>query len=204
MGIKITIKGKVHGVGYRLFLLEEADRLLISHFYAQNVKIDDKEGLVVLIDGEKEQIEKFVEFVKKSKPADAIVEQIKIEEYKEAIMEIERFRAAFNSAQLSKIVQSGIKLLQKTDEIIGSIKEESEKTRQVVVEESEKTRQTIKEEAKKGRRTIRDESEKTRKEFGGKIDILRMDLREFMEYRLREIRIEINEIKEALKKAGIL
>jgi hypothetical protein len=49
---KITITGKVHGVGYRAFLLEEADSLLIPNFEARNVKINGKEALIVLIDGE--------------------------------------------------------------------------------------------------------------------------------------------------------
>ncbi|MEM4546926.1 MAG: acylphosphatase, partial [Nitrososphaerota archaeon] len=39
MAYKITIKGKVHEVGYRLFLLEEADSLFIPFFDARNVKI---------------------------------------------------------------------------------------------------------------------------------------------------------------------
>jgi len=36
MAVKITILGKVH-VGYRLFLLEEADRLFIPCFDARNL-----------------------------------------------------------------------------------------------------------------------------------------------------------------------
>ncbi|MDW7990293.1 MAG: acylphosphatase, partial [Archaeoglobaceae archaeon] len=57
MALKITIKGKVHGVGYRIFLLEEADSLFIPCFDAKNVKIDGKEALIVLVDGEKEQLD---------------------------------------------------------------------------------------------------------------------------------------------------
>jgi len=60
-----------------------------------------------------------------------------------------------------------------------TIKEESQKTRDelrtVIVEESEKTRETIKE-----------ESEESRAELGGKVDMLRGDLRTFMEKIPRE------------------
>ncbi|MEM4645640.1 MAG: acylphosphatase [Archaeoglobaceae archaeon] len=68
MAYKITIKGKVHGVGYRLFLLEEANSLFIPFFDARNVKINGKEAIIVLVDGDKEQLDQFIEFVKRNKP----------------------------------------------------------------------------------------------------------------------------------------
>jgi len=76
MALKITITGKVRGVGYRAFLLEGADSLLIPKFEARNVKINGKEALIVLIDGDKEQIESFVRFLKENKPEKAVVEEI--------------------------------------------------------------------------------------------------------------------------------
>ncbi|MCS7122080.1 MAG: acylphosphatase [Archaeoglobaceae archaeon] len=113
MALKITIKGKVHGVGYRLFLLEEADSLFIPCFDAKNVKIDGKEALIVLVDGDKEQLDRFLDFVKSCKPEIAVVEEITVEEFKGKVRDIEKFRASFNTAQLSKIVQVGIKMLEK-------------------------------------------------------------------------------------------
>lgn len=127
MAIRITITGKVHGVGYRAFLLEEADNLLIQNFEARNVKIDGKEALIVLFDGEKEQIESFVRFVKENKPSEAIVEDIKIEEYHGKVRDIEKFRASFNTAQLSKIIQVGVSMLKKQDETIVAVREVSSK-----------------------------------------------------------------------------
>ncbi|TDA25635.1 MAG: acylphosphatase, partial [Archaeoglobi archaeon] len=88
MALKITITGKVHGVGYRAFLLEGADSLLIPNFEARNVKINGKEALIVLIDGEKEQIESFVRFVKENKPENAVVEEIRVEEYHGIVRDI--------------------------------------------------------------------------------------------------------------------
>ncbi|MEM0215909.1 MAG: acylphosphatase, partial [Archaeoglobaceae archaeon] len=105
MAIRITIRGRVHDVGYRLFLLEEADSLFIPCFDVRNVKIDGKEALIVLIDGEKEQLEQFVEFVKSNKPEMAVVEEISVEEFKGRVRDIEKCRASFNTSQLSKIVQ---------------------------------------------------------------------------------------------------
>ncbi len=125
MALKITIVGNVHDVGYRLFLLEEADYLFIPNFDARNVKINGKEALIVLIDGDEDQINEFVEFVKNNKPEKAVVE-----EYKGKVRDIERFRASFNTTQLSKIVQVGLRMLEKQDETIKVIREESEKTRE--------------------------------------------------------------------------
>jgi acylphosphatase len=112
---KITITGKVHGVDSRAFLLEEADSLLIPKFEARNAKIDGKEALIVLIEGDKEQIESFVRFVKENRPQNAVVEEIRVEEYHGMVRDIERFRAGFNSTQLSKIVQVGLEMLKKQD-----------------------------------------------------------------------------------------
>jgi len=121
MPVKITLIGKVHDDSYRLFLLEEADYLFIPNFDARNVRLNGKEALVVLIDGERGQIEEFIEFVKTNKPEKAIVEEIKIEEFEGRVRDIERFRASFNTAQLSKIVQVGLKMLEKQDLTIGKI-----------------------------------------------------------------------------------
>jgi len=123
MALKITITGKVHGVGYRAFLLEGADSLLIPKFEARNVKINGKEALIVLIDGEKEQIESFVRFVKENRPEKAVVEEIRVEEYHGIVRDIEKFRASFNSTQLSKIIQVGLEMLRKQDETIAAVKE---------------------------------------------------------------------------------
>jgi acylphosphatase len=130
MALKITITGKVHGVGYRAFLLEEADSLLIPNFEARNVKINGKEALIVLIDGEKEQIESFVRFLKENKPENAVVEEIRVEEYRGTVRDIEKFRVSFTSTQLSKIIQVGLVMvekqdlmLKKQDETIAAVKE---------------------------------------------------------------------------------
>ncbi|MEM2586589.1 MAG: acylphosphatase, partial [Archaeoglobaceae archaeon] len=131
MAYKITIKGKVHEVGYRLFLLEEADSLFIPCFDARNVKINGKEALIVLVDGEKEQLEQFIEFLKRNKPENALVEEISVEEFKGRVRDIEKFRASFNTSQLSKIVQVGVKMLEKQDGTIKRIEEVGRKVDEV-------------------------------------------------------------------------
>jgi len=82
-----------------------------SRLQARNVKINRKEALIVLIDGEKEQIESFIRFLKENKPENAVVEEIRVEEYHGTVRDIEKFRASFTSTQLSKIIRLAWKCL---------------------------------------------------------------------------------------------
>ncbi len=196
---RIIIKGKVHDVGYRLFLLNEAEYLHIPGFEARNINIDGEEALIVLVEGEKEQIEEFVEFVKTYRPESAVVDEIKVEDYTGKVGDVESFRNSFNTIQLSKIVQVGLKMLEKQDRMLEKQDRMLEKQDKMLEKQDsmlEKQDETIK--------TIRKESEKTREEIGGKIDLLRTDLKDYMESNLKIIKEEIFEIKEALKKAGIM
>jgi len=189
--VKLTITGKVHNVGYRPFLLDLAESLFIERFDARNVLIKGKQAVVVLVEGDDEQINQFVELVKKEKPEKAVVEDVKVEEYEGFIRSIDSYRQSLMVHQLNKIVQVGLKMLEKQDETIKVIKEESEKTREylskVIREESEKTRDYLS-------MVIREESEKTREE----IRELRVDLKSYLDERLKRIEAEIEKIKAKL------
>jgi len=118
MGKKITIQGKVHNVGYRLLALEQADNLFIPFFDARNVKPNGKEELIIMIDGNDAQLNEFNDFINSNFPETAIIDNISIEEYSGQIKTIDKFRQSFDTVQLSKIVQSGLVLLKKQDELI--------------------------------------------------------------------------------------
>ena len=191
--LRILITGKVHEVGYRPLLLCLAESFEIERFFADNVYVDGKQAVEILIDADEDKVETFLEMLKRKKPENAVVEDIKVEDYDGGVMGIESYYRYLTAMQLAKIATYGGRMLEKQDETIRVIKEESEKTRQVVREESEKTRLVV-----------REESAKTRSELGEKIDLLRMDFREYMQENLKSIREEITEIKKALRKAGIL
>lgn len=70
-------------------MLELADSVLIEKFDARNGKINGKEAVVVLVDGDKVQLREFVELVEKEKPEKAVVEEIKVKEYTGGIRDIE-------------------------------------------------------------------------------------------------------------------
>ena len=159
---EIRIKGKVHDVGYRLFLLSEAESGFVEKFDARNVLITGEQHLIVLVGGAEEKISRFVEFAESNYPPEASVESVEVKDYGEEVRGIDSFRQSLMVFQLTKIAQAGVGMLKKQDETIKTIKEESGATREVVRDEGEKTREVIKEESEKTRGIVTDEGEKTR------------------------------------------
>ena len=176
---EIVIKGKVHDVGYRLFLLSEAERLFIEKFDARNVLINGEQHLIVLVAGAEEKISKFVEFAESNYPPEASVESVEVKDYGEEVRSIDSFRQSLMVFQLTKIAHAGVGMLGKQDAMLGKqdetikvIKEESEKTREVTRAEGEKTREVVekvREEVEKTSEVVKDEGEKTREVMKEKI-----------------------------------
>jgi len=190
---EIVIKGKVHDVGYRLFLLSEAERLFIEKFDARNVLINREQHLIVLVGGAEDKISRFVEFAESNYPPEASVDSVEVKDYGEEVRSIDSFRQSLMVFQLTKIAQAGVGMLKKQDAMLGKqdamlgkqdamlgkqvetikvIKEESEKTREVTRAEGEKTREVVekvREEVEKTREAVKDEGEKTREVMKGKI-----------------------------------
>src|SRR3972149_432840 len=120
---KILIKGpKVHGVGYRAFLLDEAEALLMPNFSAKNIK-NETEIVEVLVGADKEYIDIFIKFVKNNYPEDAEVTDISVEDYYGDIRTIEAYSRSFSASQLSKIAVTGVSLLKNQKEHIGITRE---------------------------------------------------------------------------------
>ena len=143
---------------------------------------EDGKQVIAFVEAEKEVIEEFYNWAKSNYPASAIVSNVRIEDYRGYVPKIESFALVFNIGQSLKFIESA-------KEVKSTIKEESEKTRGVIKEESQKTREEL------GTKID---------EVGNKIDLLRMDMKEFIETNMKRIYAEISEIKQALKKAGIM
>ena len=120
---KILIKGpKVHSVGYRAFLLDEAEALLMPNFSARNIK-NGIEVVEVLVGGTKDNIDIFIKFIKTNYPEDAEVADISFEDYDGEIRTIEAYSRSFSASQLSKIAVTGVSLLKNQKEHIVITKE---------------------------------------------------------------------------------
>ena len=118
---KIIIEGpKVHDVGYRLFLLDEAENRLIPFLSVKNLR--NKEQLVeVLVAGEEERVEKFIDFIKTNYPDEAEVEDVIVGDYEGDIRTIESFSRNFSISQLSKIARTGVAMLNLQSNMNGSL-----------------------------------------------------------------------------------
>jgi acylphosphatase len=139
---EITIKGKVHDVGYRLFLLSEAEELLIGKFDARKVLVEGEQHLFVRVEGAEEKVSRFAEF------ADMLGKQDKTIEILESV-----------KGDTSKMLEKQDMMLEKQDETISVIKEESEKTREVARDEGEKMREVVSVESEKTRVVLKEKVE---------------------------------------------
>ena len=197
MKIKITITGKVHDVGYRPFLLDLADSLLIERFDARNVFIEGKQAVVVLVDGDEEQVKQFIELVKENKPESAVVEDIKVEDYDGFVRTIDSYRNSLMINQLNKIVQVGLKMLEKMDDLGKKMDETKEYLGTKIDDVGKKVDnlgEKIDDLGKKMESTKEYLGTKIDK-VGEKIDALRVDLREYFDQRLKRIEEDIEKIK---------
>ncbi len=123
---KIKIAGsKVTDVGYRLFLLEEAERRKITNLDMKNLKEKEKECVEILVGDNKDKVDEYISWIKlpSNKPENAEVDNILEEDYFGDIISREEYYKIFTASQLSKMATSGGKLLEIQKEISYSIKE---------------------------------------------------------------------------------
>ncbi|MCK4398029.1 MAG: acylphosphatase, partial [Methanophagales archaeon] len=186
---EIVIKGKVHDVGYRLFLLSEAESGFVEKFDARNVLINGEQHLIVLVGGAEERINRFVEFAKSNYPPGASVESVEVKDYGEEVRSIDSFRQSVMVFQLTKIAQAGVGMLGKQDAMLGkqdamlgkmdAMLGKQDKTIEILeavkgdtskmLDKQDETIITIKEESGATREVVRDEGEKTREVMKEKI-----------------------------------
>jgi len=118
---KILITGgKVHDVGYRLFLMREVRKLGIPNHYAENVTAGGKQIVEVFIGGDEKQYTAFVNFIKENYPPKAKVSEVKeTSEIPDRVMPVDEYDKLLSAEQQDTIVQSGLELLDKQDQALG-------------------------------------------------------------------------------------
>ncbi len=113
--MKLVIAGeRVHGIGYRYFLMEAALNSGIEHFRAVNV-LNHLQEVHVFVAGEKEQLQEFYEFVSTNFPVDASVKGVTRHDYRGYIPKIESFALVFNVGQMRTFIEVGRSLERKID-----------------------------------------------------------------------------------------
>lgn len=132
---KIVIAGpKVHDVGYRVFLLNEALKLDFEKFNAVNEIKDSNQIIEVLLDGEKSQLNQFLAFAEKHSPPLAQVTFVKSEEYQGRVMDIDRYLHVIQVQQLDK----GIRSIESIDKKQSETTEEIRGLREDLIERSDR------------------------------------------------------------------
>ena len=189
---KITIKGKVHDVGYRLFLLTEAESLLIDYFDARNALVNGEQQLIVLVRGPRDKINSFVDFIRSNYPPEASVHDVVVEEYTEEVRSIDSFRQSFMVSQLAKMVQIGLVMISKQDQMLDKQDQMLRKQDQMLnkqdqmLDKQDMTMNVLREESEKVRNVIKERFEEDVK---------------WLKSEILEIRMTLNKIKE---KVGIV
>jgi len=133
MNKKVIIEGeKVHHVGFRPFLTARARRLRIPNYEAENVEEDGKQRVIVLVGGDEQQVQEFVEFVKDigNRPPKARVSRAWEGDPPEYVMPIDEYDKVLAAEQRNTIVQAGLGMVEMQKETIRSINQGFEKTDQ--------------------------------------------------------------------------
>jgi len=131
MKIKMKICGsRVHGVGYRPWLIEAAIDSGLQGFYAVNRTENKIQTVMILVEGDEESISNFEEMVKNNKPQPAIVDSIEVEGHEGDVMSLDKYAAINTSTQLNKAIplllgmnSKMYQLLDKQDRMLNTISE---------------------------------------------------------------------------------
>ncbi|MDD5616301.1 MAG: acylphosphatase [Candidatus Methanoperedens sp.] len=116
MKLKIIITGdKVHGVGYRVMLVNKALSLGINNFNVFNTFLQGNQAVFAIIEGDEDVLGEFKDYVNNVKPEEAGVDNISFEDYRNAIPPIERVMQAFQMEQWGKGIPILLKMLEKQD-----------------------------------------------------------------------------------------
>jgi len=197
MKVRALIRGqRVHGVGYRNHLFSEADSLCMDGFSARNLRENGLQLVEVLFEGDDRQVSSFMAFIRSSWPKAAEVSEISFEEYDGRVEKLTRFAIRFQAIQLSKGVESILRIEAKQDQMLE--KQDAMLLKQDLMLEKQ-DRMLEKQDQMLGKQDLMlEKQDETVEELRG----VRSDLKEHMEKRFARIEGEIVEIKRAIRELG--
>ncbi len=119
MKMQASITGSlVHGVGYRVFLLQKALEYGIQRFNARNEVNHENQQVIVRAEGEPAMIEEFCSFIRSESPPDAIISDISFQEYTGYVISIIDYMHLIQVEQLSKGIPAIISIDKKQDQML--------------------------------------------------------------------------------------
>jgi acylphosphatase len=188
MKLKIMIHGpKVHNVGYRYFLLNNADNLGLKGFSARNIKANGQQVVQILVEGDDCQIHEFQEIAKTQQPKAAEVADVAFEDYRDRVESLSKFAFRFQSLQVSKGIESIMRIeklqetmLEKQDQMLDKL----ENVRLDIVDEIRTSSESLISE-------LRNAGERNAVDFRDS----HSDLKSYLDEKLGKIEVDISRIK---------
>jgi acylphosphatase len=124
MKLKIKISGpKVHGVGYRPYLIELAMKWSLHGFEVFNDDENGQQVVVVLLEGDDRRINQFVKYATTERPPLALVDKVTSSEYAGDVMPMWQAASINTATQINKAVPILLEIKDNVKEIKGDIKE---------------------------------------------------------------------------------
>jgi len=122
--LKIKITGKkLHDVGYRIPLINEALSLGINNFNTFNANLEGAQAVITILEADDEIIEEFKDFINTFHPEKAIVEKVVFEKYNNNVPPIERVMQSFQMEQWGKGIPILLKISETLDNNTSILKE---------------------------------------------------------------------------------
>ncbi|MBU4075381.1 MAG: acylphosphatase [Euryarchaeota archaeon] len=122
--LKIKITGKkLHDVGYRIPLINEALSLGINNFNTFNANLEGAQAVITIIEADDEIIEEFKDFINTFHPEKATVEKVVFEKYNNNVPPIERVMQSFQMEQWGKGIPILLKISETLDNNTSILKE---------------------------------------------------------------------------------
>ena len=199
--MKVTITGeKVQDIGYRVILLTSALNFGINKFYAYNASLGGEQAVVTLIGAEKETITYFYNYIKENIPEEAIVSDIKIEEFKGNVMDIDRYLHLIQVEQLNKGIPAILDIRNNTTKMLDKQDKMLDKQDRMLDKQDTSIRllQDVKQDTSDMRSGFTDLKKEIRTGLNAvkeEIHLQRDDFREVFMHEVSELKVEIAEVK---------
>ena len=180
MKMQASITGNpVHGVGYRAFLLDKALDSGLQRFDARNEIRDEKQWVIVRVEGEESFIDVFRSFISDGHPPDAIIFDITFQEYSGYVISINDFMHKIMVEQMTKGIPAILSIDKKQDRMLDKQDQMLDKQDQML----DKQDQVIQ------------KIDHMDTSITGEIKDLRTDLRSYLDRKFSAVEQDIQQIK---------
>jgi acylphosphatase len=195
MKLKIVIHGpKVHNVGYRYFLLSNADNLGLKGFSARNMKANGQQIVQILVEGDDDQVNEFREIAKTQQPKAAQVAEVAFEDYQDRVESLSKFSFRFQSLQVSKGIESILRI-EKLQETMLSKQDQMLGKQDQMLDKLENVRLDIVDEIRTSSESLISEMKNAGKRNAVDLRDSHTDLKSYLDEKLGKIEVDISRIK---------